>query len=203
MSLKVGIVGAAGYAGAELIRLVLGHPEFELAAITSNADAGQPLSAVHPSFTGVSDLVFTTHDAPELKNCDAGFLAVPHTAAMAQVPARLASGVSCFDLSADYRLNDASVFEAWYAAEHTMWQHSPLKYANMAKTPTLFIQSDEDYRCWMGDAIQMFSALKYFGVEARLCLFHGENHELSRSGKPKHRIRRMTEMMEWFEKYLK
>lgn len=86
MSLKVGIVGAAGYAGAELIRLVLGHPEFELAAITSNADAGQPLSAVYPSFAGVSDLVFTTHDAPELTSCDAVFLAVPHTAAMAQVP---------------------------------------------------------------------------------------------------------------------
>ena len=119
MSLKVGIVGAAGYAGAELIRLVLGHPEFELVAITSNADAGQPLSAVYPSFAGVSDLVFTTHDAPELKSCDAVFLAVPHTAAMAQVPALLASGVSCFDLSADYRLSDASVFEAWYAAEHT------------------------------------------------------------------------------------
>ena len=111
MSVKVGIVGAAGYAGAELIRLVLGHPEFELVAITSNADAGQALSAVYPSFAGVSDLVFTTHDAPELKSCDAVFLAVPHTAAMAQVPALLASGVSCFDLSADYRLNDASVFE--------------------------------------------------------------------------------------------
>ena len=74
MSLKVGIVGAAGYAGAELIRLVLGHPEFELVAITSNADAGQPLSAVYPSFAGVSDLVFTTHDAPELKSCDAVLL---------------------------------------------------------------------------------------------------------------------------------
>ena len=119
MSLKVGIVGAAGYAGAELIRLVLDHPEFELTAITSNADAGQPLSAVYPSFTGVSDLVFTTHDAPELKNCDAVFLAVPHTAAMAQVPALLAAGVSCIDLSADYRLNDPATFEAWYAAEHT------------------------------------------------------------------------------------
>ena len=119
MSLKVGIVGAAGYAGAELIRLVLGYPEFELVAITSNADAGQPLSAVYPSFTGVSDLVFTTHDAPELKNCDAVFLAVPHTAAMAQVPALLAADVSCFDLSADYRLSDPAVFEAWYAAEHT------------------------------------------------------------------------------------
>ena len=62
MSVKVGIVGAAGYAGAELIRLVLGHPEFELIAITSNADDGQPLSAVYPSFTGVSDLVFTTQE---------------------------------------------------------------------------------------------------------------------------------------------
>lgn len=84
-----------------------------------------------------------------------------------------------------------------------MWDMSPLKYADMAKTPTLFLQSDEDYRCWMADAIQMFSALKYFGVPTRLCLFHGENHELSRSGKPRHRVRRLREMMDWFEKYLK
>ena len=84
-----------------------------------------------------------------------------------------------------------------------MWIQSPLKYADKAKTPTLFIQSDEDYRCWMGDAIQMFSALKFFGVETRMCLFHGENHELSRSGKPAHRVRRLTEMKNWFEKYLK
>lgn len=84
-----------------------------------------------------------------------------------------------------------------------MWIQSPLKWADKAKTPTLFIQSDEDYRCYMGDAIQMFSALKFHGVDARMCLFHGENHELSRSGKPKHRVRRLTEMMNWFEKYLK
>ena len=92
--------------------------------------------------------------------------------------------------------------DPWTNLEN-MWIQSPLKYANNAKTPTLFIQSDEDYRCWMGDAIQMFSALKFFGVEARMCLFHGENHELSRSGKPSHRVRRLTEMMNWFEKYLK
>lgn len=84
-----------------------------------------------------------------------------------------------------------------------MWIQSPLKWAHKAKTPTLFIQSDEDYRCYMGDALQMFSALKFFGVETRMCLFHGENHELSRSGKPTHRVRRLTEMMNWFEKYLK
>ena len=119
MSIKVGVVGAAGYAGAELVRLTLGHPEFELVAITSNADAGQPLASVYPAFADVSDLTFTTHDNPELKSCDAVFLAVPHTAAMAVVPGLLEAGVSVFDLSADYRLADPAVFEAWYAAPHT------------------------------------------------------------------------------------
>ena len=118
MSLKVGIVGAAGYAGAEPHSPRARSSEFELVAITSNADAGQPLSAVYPSFAGVSDLVSRCM-TPRAQILRCGLLAVPHTAAMAQVPALLASGVSCFDLSADYRLSDPSVFEAWYAAEHT------------------------------------------------------------------------------------
>ena len=92
--------------------------------------------------------------------------------------------------------------DPWSNLEN-MWIQSPLKWAHRAKTPTLFIQSDQDYRCYMADALQMFSALKYHGVDARMCLFHGENHELSRSGKPKHRVRRLTEMVNWFEKYLK
>ena len=83
-----------------------------------------------------------------------------------------------------------------------LWEHSPLAYADKVKTPTLFIQSDQDYRCWMGDAVQMLQALLMHGVPARMCLFHGENHELSRSGKPKHRIRRIREITEWFDKYL-
>lgn len=84
-----------------------------------------------------------------------------------------------------------------------LWWHSPLKYADKVKTPTLFIHSEEDYRCWLPEGIQMFTALKYHGVDARLCMFRGENHELSRSGKPKHRIRRLEEITNWFEKYLK
>lgn len=84
-----------------------------------------------------------------------------------------------------------------------MWFHSPLKYANQAVTPTLFIHSEEDYRCWIGEGLQMFTALKYHGVDARLCMFRGENHELSRSGKPRHRVRRLEEITNWFEKYLK
>lgn len=84
-----------------------------------------------------------------------------------------------------------------------IWWHSPLKYADKAKTPTLFIHSREDYRCWIAEGIQMFTALKFFGVDARMCIFEGENHELGRSGKPKHRIRRLKEITEWFDKYLK
>lgn len=84
-----------------------------------------------------------------------------------------------------------------------LWRHSPLKYAQNAKTPTLFIHSEEDYRCDLGQGIQMFTALKYFGVESKLVMFRGENHELSRSGKPKARIKRLQEMSDWFEKHLK
>lgn len=84
-----------------------------------------------------------------------------------------------------------------------IWESSPLKYADQVKTPTLFIHSDEDYRCWVVEGLQMFTALKYHGVEARLCMFKGENHELSRSGKPQARIRRLKEITEWFDRYLK
>ncbi len=97
---------------------------------------------------------------------------------------------------------DQSGGNAWENFEQAWW-HSPLKYADKCTTPTLFIHSDEDYRCWMVEAYQMYSALKVHGVESRICLFHGENHELSRSGKPKHRIRRLKEITEWFDHYLK
>ena len=86
---------------------------------------------------------------------------------------------------------------------HKVWSMSPLSGAKDAKTPLLLLQSDEDYRCWMGDAIQMFSAVKRQGTDARLVLFHGENHELSRSGKPENRMTRLKELEGWFEKYLR
>ena len=84
-----------------------------------------------------------------------------------------------------------------------LWDRSPLKYADRAVTPTLFIHSDEDYRCPLDQGLQMYAALVYRGVPARLCLFHGENHELSRSGKPKHRLRRLREITDWFDTYSK
>jgi len=82
------------------------------------------------------------------------------------------------------------------------WDRSPLKYANNAKTPTLFIHSTEDYRCPISEAIQMYTVLKCRGVDTKLVGFIGENHDLSRSGKPHHRLRRLSEITEWMDKYL-
>ena len=76
-----------------------------------------------------------------------------------------------------------------------------MKYADKVKTPTLFIHSLEDYRCPVDQGYQRYSALIAHGVESRLVLFRGENHELSRSGKPKHRIRRLNEITGWFEQH--
>lgn len=90
---------------------------------------------------------------------------------------------------------------AWEDHEK-LWEHSPLKYAGQVTTPTLFLHSDEDTRCWMAEGIQMFYALKNFGVPSRLVLFHKETHELSRSGRPKSRIRRNEEILNWMKKYL-
>jgi dipeptidyl aminopeptidase/acylaminoacyl peptidase len=91
----------------------------------------------------------------------------------------------------------------FYTDYEKLWDHSPLKYAKNVKTPTLFIHSDEDYRCPLDQGLQMYASLVDRGVPARICVFHGENHELSRSGKPLHRIRRLTEITNWFEKYAK
>ncbi len=82
-----------------------------------------------------------------------------------------------------------------------LWFHSPLKYASSVKTPTLFIHSECDYRCPVAEGMQMYTALVDKGVDTKLVYFKGENHDLSRTGKPKHRIKRLFEITNWFEKY--
>ena len=74
-----------------------------------------------------------------------------------------------------------------------------MKYADKAVTPTLFIHSFEDRRCPIDQGFQMFSALIDHGVEAKMVTFRGETHELSRSGKPKHRLKRLNSITDWFE----
>lgn len=118
--IKAAVVGAAGYAGVEAVRLLLGHPGFELTCITSGSDEGKPIAELYPAFTGVTDLRFSAHDAAEVAaKADIAFLAVPHTASLAMTPALVDAGVQVIDLSADYRLADASVYEEWYGTPHT------------------------------------------------------------------------------------
>lgn len=82
------------------------------------------------------------------------------------------------------------------------WNQSPLKYAHNCVTPTLFIHADQDYRCPLSGAEEMFTVLQYNGIESRMCVFKGENHELSRSGKPVNRLNRLREIMAWLEGHL-
>lgn len=84
-----------------------------------------------------------------------------------------------------------------------MWDQSPIKYAPNVTTPTLFIHSDEDYRCPLEQGLQMYTRIKENSTDTKMYIFHGENHELSRSGKPKGRIKRLRAIKEWFDKYLK
>lgn len=105
------------------------------------------------------------------------------------------SGIA--DIGVDFAIDQCAA-DIWENPEK-MWWHSPLKYADQVKTPTLFIHSDEDYRCPIDQAYQMFTALLQHGVEAKIVQFKGENHDLSRTGKPKHRIRRLKEITNWFE----
>lgn len=90
-----------------------------------------------------------------------------------------------------------------WSAEEKLLNDSPLRYAPNVKTPVMLVHSMEDYRCWMVEGIEFYTALKRLGKEAELILFPGESHDLSRVGKPKHRVARLNHYIRWFDKHLK
>ena len=112
------IIGGAGYAGAELVRLISRHPDFALRCVTSDADAGKPIADTYPALYGVEPATFSPHDDPTALECDVAFLAVPHTAGMHHAKRLVAAGVTVVDHSADFRL-PKDVYEATYDVEHT------------------------------------------------------------------------------------
>lgn len=95
-----------------------------------------------------------------------------------------------------YYVPDQQLGTIWDHPER-LWKASPLTYADQVKTPTLFIHADKDYRCTLANGLEMFAALKLHGVESKLCMFYGENHGLSREGKPSNRISRLSEILGW------
>lgn len=119
---KVAIVGASGYTGGELIRLLEGHPEAEITCVTSRQHAGEEIAAVFPSLQKRITLVCDPVDITLIAaKADFVFTALPHKSAMEVVPGLLAAGKKVVDLSADYRLRDVAAYEAWYQ-EHTSAQ---------------------------------------------------------------------------------
>ena len=88
----------------------------------------------------------------------------------------------------------------WTDAE-ALWRQSPLRCADKAKTPTLFLHSSCDYRCPLAEGLQMFTALRYHGIESRMCILEGENHGLSRDGRPLQRRRRLEELLAWIRRF--
>jgi N-acetyl-gamma-glutamyl-phosphate reductase len=115
---RIGIVGASGYAGAELLRLCLGHPELEVVWATAETQAGTPVATLHPHLAAVAaDRTFDRFDERMAEGLDLVFLALPHGASQALVPS-LRTRAAVVDLAADFRLRDASLYPRWYGDEH-------------------------------------------------------------------------------------
>lgn len=118
MKSKIGIVGATGYTGVELLRLLVNHPDVEIACVTSREKAGSRVDAIFPNLRGYLDLEFVAPDEAALQECDLVFFATPNGVAMKASAALLAAGVKVVDLAADFRIKDIAVWEKWYGMQH-------------------------------------------------------------------------------------
>ena len=119
MSLSVALVGATGYTGLEVARLLLNHPDAKLSIATARADAGKPISAVHPSLAGRTNVVLETLDPARIaKQCDVAMCCLPHGASAETVKLLSQAGVRVIDFSADFRLSSLEVYESWYDVKH-------------------------------------------------------------------------------------
>jgi N-acetyl-gamma-glutamyl-phosphate reductase len=116
--IKVGVVGGTGYTGVELLRLLAMHPQVEVTAITSRAEAGVKVADYFPSLRGRYDLAFSDPAKAGLGKCDCVMFATPNGVAMSQAKALLDAGVRIVDFSADFRLKDQATWEKWYKVKH-------------------------------------------------------------------------------------
>ncbi|MBN1167571.1 MAG: N-acetyl-gamma-glutamyl-phosphate reductase [Methanospirillaceae archaeon] len=121
--MKVAIIGASGYTGGELFRLLTGHNRVSVTCATSRQLAGKPVTTTHPHLTGFTDLVYTNPDINSL-DVDIAFLAVPHTAAMQYTKDLIDRGIKTIDLSADYRLPQP-LYEETYGVVHSNFFSAP------------------------------------------------------------------------------
>ncbi|MDD5424657.1 MAG: N-acetyl-gamma-glutamyl-phosphate reductase [Candidatus Omnitrophica bacterium] len=118
--MNVAVVGATGYAGCELIKILLGHPEVTITSVSRRAEGSDRISDIFPVFRGQLELPCENVNVPRIcKSADIIFLSLPHKVSMIFVPEFLKAGKKVIDLSADYRFKDAAVYEKWYGTGHT------------------------------------------------------------------------------------
>lgn len=116
--IRAGIVGGTGYTGVELLRILALHPQVEVKAVTSRADAGRRVDDLYPSLRGYCDALFTSPDIEQLAACDVVFFATPNGTAMQMAEALLLKGIKVIDLSADFRIKDVDEWQRWYGMQH-------------------------------------------------------------------------------------
>lgn len=122
---KVAVVGATGYTGFELLRLLASHGGAEVAALTSETYAGKGIEEVFPALASVIEGPLEKFDLSVCEGADLVFCCLPHRAAMNAVPSLLEAGRRVVDFSADYRLRDSGVYEAWYKTKHVSPERIP------------------------------------------------------------------------------
>lgn len=115
--MKIGVIGASGYAGGELLRLLAGHPEFEVCCVTAHSNAGELITSVHPQLNSYAGQKFSSFNASNFDCCELIFLALPHGES-ASVIASLSPKAKIVDLGADYRLEDGAKWEKYYGGTH-------------------------------------------------------------------------------------
>lgn len=118
--IKAAVIGATGFTGSELIRLLLGHPEVELSAVTSESKAGRSLTDEYPDLVGFTDLKLIQSDDLNINELDVLFLALPHRISMNFVKRWIDEDVVIIDLSGDFRLSNAGTYEQWYDTSHVL-----------------------------------------------------------------------------------
>jgi N-acetyl-gamma-glutamyl-phosphate reductase len=124
--IRVGILGATGYTAVELIKILLHHPEVELAALTSRQEGSPHVAAVHPQLAGRLDMQLEDLEPNQVAaRCDCVFSCLPHGASASAVRQLLEAGKRVIDFSADYRLTSADVYAEWYGQKHADPDHLP------------------------------------------------------------------------------
>ncbi len=115
--MKTAVIGASGYAGGELLRLLATHPNFVVTVVSAHSNAGEQVTSVHPQLQSYAGRTFVTVDSIDFNQVDLAFLALPHGESAALI-SKIPAHVKIVDLGADYRLEDASQWEKYYGGKH-------------------------------------------------------------------------------------